>query len=345
MTDLNNLDEIKKIDPKNVFGSTEMLADQCGQVWEDAKKLNFPKDPGIKNIVFSGMGGSSYGAHVIKSLFSDVLKVPVYVVNDYHLPAFADSSTLVFLTSYSGTTEETLSCAKDALERGCKIAGLTSGGELGEILKSNNCPHFIFESKHNPSGQPRLGTGYIVLGTIAMFNKLGLLEISDDEVKEAISQLKTGMEDIKSEAQKLAVLFKDKIPFIISAEFLEGNSHILRNQLNETAKSFSDFEALPELNHHLMEGLKYPTKDITMLFVNSPLFSDKLQKRVELTKDVVQKNGLTVQEYKAKGNSKIAQVLNVLSFGGFLSLYLALLYNEDPSLIPWVDYFKEQLKK
>lgn len=344
MTDLNNLEEIKKLDPKNVAGSTEMLAKQCQQVWEDIKKLNLPKlEP--KNIVICGMGGSSYGGHVLKSAFSDSIKVPLVVVNDYHLPAFADSSTLVFLTSYSGTTEETISCANEALSRGCAIAGLTSGGELEKFLKNSNFPNYTFSPKFNPSGQPRLGTGYVVFGTLAVFSQMGLIKLSEQEVNEAISLLDSGMENIKKEAQTLAQSLINKIPFIIAGEFLEGNAHIARNQLNETSKSFSGFEELPELNHHLMEGLKYPTKEISALFLTSSLYSDKIQKRVMLTKDVITKNGLSVLEYQAKGNSKLSQLLNVLSFGGFLSLYLSLLYKEDPSLIPWVDYFKEQLKK
>ena len=344
MTDLNNLDEIKKLDPKNVYGSTEMLSQQCEQVWDDVKKLNLPKlDP--KNIIICGMGGSSYGGHVLKSLFADTLKAPLSVVNDYHLPAFADSSTLVFLTSYSGTTEETLSCSREAIGKNCAIAGLTSGGDLGEFLRNGNYPNYTFQSKFNPSGQPRLGTGYIVFATLAVFNEMGLIKLEEADVLEAINLLKNSAESIKNEAKKLAPLLQNKIPLLVAGEFLEGNAHIARNQLNETAKSFSEFAVLPELNHHLMEGLKYPTKDITALFLNSSLYSDKIRRRVELTKDVIQKNGLNVLEYNAKGNSKIAQVLNVLSFGGFLSLFLSLLYEEDPSLIPWVDYFKEQLKK
>ncbi len=344
MTDLNNLDEIKKLDPKNVYGSTEMLAQQCEQVWEDIKKLNLPKvEP--KNIVICGMGGSSYGGHVLKSLFQDSLKAPVFVVNDYHLPAFADSSTLVFLTSYSGTTEETLSCSREAIQKNCAIAGLTSGGNLGEFLRNGNYPNYTFLAKFNPSGQPRLGTGYIVFGTLAVFNEMGLIKLEETEVLDAINLLKTGIENVKDEAKKLAPLLQNKIPLLIAAEFLEGNAHIARNQLNETAKSFSDFAVLPELNHHLMEGLKYPTKDIVALFLNSGLYSDKIKKRAILTKDVIQKNGLNILEFNAKGDSKIGQVLNVLSFGAFLSLYLSLLYEENPSLIPWVDYFKEQLKK
>lgn len=345
MIDLNNLEEIKKLDPKNVYESTEMFADQCEQIWNDSKSLNFPEEyKNVKNIVICGMGGSAYGGHVALSFFKSDLPVPIVVNNDYHLPFFADQNSLVILTSYSGSTEETLSCANETVEKNAKVTGLTSGGKLAELLKDN--PSLIFVPKFNPSGQPRLGTGYIVLGTLAILNRIGLLEFPEKDVKEAIEDLRTLRNKIKEEAKNLAHKLYDNIPVIFSADFLEGNAHIMRNQFNETSKSFSAFSVLPELNHHLMEGLKNPqNKKIAILFINSDLYSENTKKRIDLTKKVISKNGVPYFEYKAMGETKISQVLNVLSFGGYLTLYLALLYGLDPSLIPWVDFFKENLHK
>lgn len=333
------------LDPKNVLGSVEMFLDQCEQIWQEAKSLLFPDNyKQIKNIILCGMGGSAYGGYVASSLFKDQLKVPLLSNNDYHLPAFANENTLIILSSYSGTTEEVLSCQKEALEKNLKIIGIASGGELGEFIKANN--GLIFNPKFNPSGQPRLGMGYMVLGLAGILNQFSLIKISDEEVSQAISEVREAQEDIKKQAQDLAGKIQGSIPVIFSAEFLQGNAHILRNQFNETAKSFASYSLLSELNHHLMEGLKNPPdKKLFVLFISSDLYSDKLKKRVELTKDVVTKNNIKWGEYQPSGSSKLSQVLNVLSFGGFLTYYLAMLYGQDPSVIPWVDYFKKQLEK
>ena len=335
------------LDPKNVFGSTEMFALQCKQIWEEAKKLEFPSEyQNIENIIVCGMGGSAYGGYIISSLFKDKLKVPIVSNNDYTIPAFAGENTLVVLSSYSGSTEEVLSCAQKAKEAGCKLTALTGGGKLEEFLKDAGAPALIFEPKHNPSGQPRLGTGYMVLGMIALLNRSGILSVSDKEVAKAISELETDTENIKSKAKEMSEKIKGFIPVIFSAEFLGGNNHIIRNQFNETSKSFSAFAPLPELNHHLLEGFKNPEdKKLFVLFISSDLYSDKLKKRVELTKDVIEKNNVSFDEYKPAGSSKLAQMLNTLAFGGYLTLYLAFSYGLDPSLIPWVDYFKAQMEK
>lgn len=335
------------LDPKDVLGSTDHFPNQCEQIWENVKGITFPPEyREVKNIVFCGMGGSSYGGRISGPLFKNELKVPLYTNDDYHLPAYVDESTLVILSSYSGTTEETLSCAEEALERKAKIVGLTNGGPLGKLLESNRLPALIFEPKYNPSKQPRLGTGYMVLGSLALLDKIGLVSIPDQEVREAIDLLKQLQNEIKRKAKEFAQKIYGNIPLIFAAEFLKGNIYILRNQFNETAKSFASFTELPDLNHHLIEGLKNPPdKKLITLFIESDFYSDKLKKRVELTKEVVEKNGISHISYTPQGDTRLSQVLNLLSFGGYLTFYLAILYGQDPSVIPWVDYFKEQLEK
>lgn len=345
MIDLNNKEEIKNLDPKKVYESTQMLSLQCKDILTQSSNLKFPDNyKDFNNIVICGMGGSAYAGHVVISLFKDTLNIPVFLNSDYSLPKFVDTNTLVILTSYSGSTEEILQNSKEAKERNAKIVILSSGGELQRISDNDTIPSLIFEPKNNPANQPRLGTGYIILGTISILEKLNLVNI--DNIQTAIDLIESENSNIESLAKDVSQKIINKTPLIFASEFLEGNSHILRNQINETAKSFSSFHVVPELNHHLMEGLKYPEsfKSIVLLF-NSNLYLDKNQKRMKLTKDVVEKNNIEVIEVNPKGEDKLSQILYLLSFGGYLSLFMGLLYNEDPSLIPWVDYFKENLNK
>lgn len=347
MIDLANLEEIKKLDPKDVYDSTGMFADQCQYMFDTYFNADFftPEYKQIKNIVVCGMGGSAYGGYIASSLYHQELKVPLLTLNDYHLPGFVDKDSLVIVVSYSGTTEEPVNCSLEAVQKNAKITGFSSGGTIGNFLK-DKYPSFMFNPKHNPSGQPRLGTGYIVMGTLALLKSLGVVEIKNEEVKKAIKEVKNNQEEIKNKAIELAQKIQGSIPLIFAAQHFVGNAHIIRNQLNETSKSFSAFEDIPELNHHLMEGLKNPTdKKLIALFIDSNNYSDKHKKRVKLTEDVVKQNEVEYLEYKPSGGSKFSEVLNTLSFGGYLTLYLGLLYGQDPSLIPWVDYFKQKLAK
>jgi len=45
------------------------------------------------------------------------------------------------------------------------------------------------------------------------------------------------------------------------------------------------------------------------------------------------------------GKNKIEQVFEMMALGSFFSMYLSVLYKENPAAIPYVDYFKKRLKE
>lgn len=347
MINLNDPNSFKHLDPKNVLGSVEMFPDQCEQVWSDARALDFPSEyRNVQNVVFSGMGGSALGAHFVLSVFKNQLNLPFYLNSSYELPKFTSDRTLVILSSYSGSTEETLSSAEESFEKNSKITGLTTGGNLQGFFEEKDLPFLRIDPRFNPSGQPRLGTGYSILGLTSILTKLKILNMSDADVKTAVQLLRSSKDDAKKLAIDIAQKLKDRIPLIITSDSLNGVAHILRNQLNECSKSFAAYSYIPELNHHLMEGLKNPKdKKLVALFLNSNFSKNKIKKRTILTEDVVEKNEINCLKIEAKGNSVFEQALYFVFLGGLLSFYLAILYEIDPSKIPWVDYFKEELSK
>jgi glucose/mannose-6-phosphate isomerase len=353
---LDSRDEAAKLDLSNALGSIEMLGSQVQQIWEEAKKVEV--DPSYKDItcvVVAGMGGSALGTHVIQTIFREELKVPVLIAPDYTVPNFVNEKTLVIASSYSGTTEETLSAVKDAQSKGAKIAGITSGGELAEFLKKNNYPALVFEPKFNPCNQPRMAVGYSVFGQIALFSRVGVLELGEDSyqgVLSAVAQahLECGMNVPASSnpAKLLAFEMKERVPIITVAQHLEGVAHVFANQLNENSKNFSEYRVIPELNHHLMEGLQFPkTNDGHLFFVmiGSQLYNPNNSKRLELTKQVLDEHDIAYQSHQVKSATKLEQAFEFMVFSSYSNYYLALLNNINPSPIPWVDWFKAELKK
>lgn len=346
MEDLTNIDAIKKIDPQNTLGSTDLLIEQLKAAWSQVHALPLQPLKNIQTIVFCGMGASIYGALVVKALVGSHFKYPSEVITDYHLPSYVNENTLVVLTSYSGTTEEVLSCAHEAKEKNAKMLILTKGGQLAAFAKEHTIPAYIFDGALNLSSTPRLGAGYTILGLIGLLNKTGIVTISEEEVEVAITKLQSQSELIKQQAMIDAKLLVGKIPVIIAAEHLSGNAQILRNQFNETSKTFSASYLVPDLNHHLMEGLQFPQpSNLYFMLLHSSHYSEKVAKRMQLTADVIRKNNQIVQEYAPTANSIYGDFLYVLAYGGYLTLYLGLLYDQNPAINPWVDYFKEQLKR
>lgn len=346
MIDLNDIESLQKIDPQNSFGSTEQMYKQCETAWNEVNKITVPQEyREVNKLVFCGMGASIYGAMVFKALIGRELSMPCETISDYFLPEYADENTLVVLTSYSGTTEEVLSCAQDAKAKNSKMLILTQGGPLAEFAADNNIPSYIFDGSLNPAGVPRLGNGYTILGLLGLLNQTGLFEIAEHEITQSIKSLGEKIPDLKSRTLADYTKFINKIPIIVSAEHLSGNAQIIRNQFNETSKTFSSFFLIPDLNHHLMEGLAHPQNArLSFLIMNSQNFSTKIKKRVELTIDVIKQNGFEAYEFITDGQSIYDDFLETLVYGSYLTLFLAFEYKQNPAINPWVDYFKNKLK-
>lgn len=346
MNNLQDLEAIKQLDPQDTYGSTDMMVQQLKAAWQEVNALSLPTYEDIERIVFCGMGASIYGALVLRALQGVEFPYPVEVISDYHLPSFTDENTLVVLTSYSGTTEEVLSCAHEGLAKSAKLVVLTKGGQLAEFAQQNNIPAYIFNGSLNPSGVPRLGNGYTIIGLMALLNKLRVVTIEEREVEEAIERLYEKQDEIKSRAMSEYQIFVDKLPVIIAAEHLTGNAQILRNQFNETSKTFSCYYLVPDLNHHLMEGLQFPKEaNLHFLTIDSPLYSPKIKKRMELTIDVIRQNHQEVHQVMTNGITVYDDFLEVLLYGSYLTLFLSLHYDQNPAINPWVDWFKDKLKE
>lgn len=347
--------DIKKLDVSNVLGSAEQLPDQIEHAWDSLHSMKVSSEYSkVSRIVVSGMGGSALGAHVIKTLYKDTLQQPLEVVNHYQLPAYVDKDTLVVLSSYSGTTEETLASAEDAQKRGAKIAVIAAGGKLLEFAQKHHCPHYAIDPKFNPSNQPRMAIGYSVFGQLGLFHAMGIVHIEDKEVHSLVTLLRKNVAYLspesvdKNTAKFLAYSAVDKMVVLVGAEHLEGALHVFNNQLNENAKNLTDYISIPELNHHYMESLQFPKhiKDsMVFMMVNSQLYHPRVQARFPFTQDVIEQNGFEVQMVQVVWKTKLEQVWEVIQLGAYTNFYLSMLNGINPAPIPWVDYFKEKLGK
>lgn len=357
---MKQLDDIKFIlqlqGGNKVVESLDNLKNQLQQSFSEIQRIDFPFDyKKVKNIVFCGMGGSRFPALIVKELFKTEINLPIIINDDYLLPNFIDKNSLVILSSYSGTTEEVIENYKQALEKKAKIIGITTGGETAKTLQEKKFPLYIFNPIYNPSGQPRIGFGYSVGSFLGLLIKLNFLKIKKEIIFNSLQKMSQLIKNLKLEiptennpAKKLAVDLYQKYPYFVVAEFLTGWGNAISNQTNETAKTIATYRVIPELNHHLMEGLKNPSTIKNLLifvFFFSNLYSTSIKKRFFITKEVVEKNKIKTLWVEIQGKNKIEQTFYAMALGSYLSMYLSVLYKEDPSIIPYVDYFKKRLKE
>ncbi|MEI6379137.1 MAG: SIS domain-containing protein [Candidatus Falkowbacteria bacterium] len=341
----------------STVASLSALPDQITDILTVGQQLTLPDNyRDFNKVVVSGMGGSNLGARIIASVFADELKMPIIISADYQIPAFVDANTLFILSSYSGGTEETLASYQEAKRQGAKCLVITAesaDNQLVSLAKTDNLPILAFQATHNPSGQPRLAVGYTCFALSAVLDKLGIINLNQLSIKNTLQKMK-GWGDAMlpdkedNDAAKIAGGLKGRQIVLIAGDFLAGNLHTLRNQLNENSKNFASYLVLPDLNHHAMEGLAKPDSnkdDIIFVFFDSSLYSEKVQQRAKLTKQVVAKNGIAFADIQLLAHTKLGQSLEMLQLGAWVTLYLALENGVNPLTIPWVDWFKAELKK
>jgi glucose/mannose-6-phosphate isomerase len=293
------------------------------------------------------------GARIIESIYHDQIKFPIIKINDYNLPYYTDIHSLVICSSYSGETEETIQNAKEAIEKMAKWMAIGTGGSLIDMAKENNVPYYKIDPKYNLSKQPRMAIGYSLIGQLVLASKAGLFSIQKTDIDEIISGMKNVLNQNKVEiiyddnnAKQLAVKIFNKCIFFISSGHMVGSAHTINNQLNENSKVFSSDFIIPEINHHLMEGLKYPEENknnLFFIFVNSNLYSERIQRRFEITKEIIKENKIDYYEFNLESKNKLIQAFEFIQIGTYLDYYLAILNKQDPTPIPWVDYFKVSL--
>ena len=228
-----------------------------------------------------------------------------------------------------------------------------TGGKLAQLAQQAQVPFYKIEPKFNPSNQPRMAIGYSVVGQLVMASKVGLIDISEAEIDEVVKVMNVIIERYRVDvgydynaAKQLAEKMYGKIVSYVSAEHLTGAMQTVNNQLNENAKAFSAYYHIPELNHHLLEGMKHPLTnpgDLYFFFANSSLYKDKIKKRFDVTIDIFKQHNIGYYEYVCTTHTKLTQAFELIQFGAYANLYLSVLYDQNPAPIPWVDYFKQQL--
>ena len=343
---------MERLDQSDMHGSIGSIPDQVEAAWDEMTGRTFPDAcRNVNHVVVAGMGGSALGAHLIQDVFRDRLRVPVTVVSDYAAPSWVDERTLIVLSSYSGGTEEVMAMAEYGASRGIPMIALTTGGKLAAFAERHALPAVVFSSELNTCGQPRIGLGYAVTYLLAVFRQLGFVELAGTEVTGAIMLLRE-MNPVYADpgaenpAYELALSTRGKSVLIMASEHLTGNAHIMANQWNENAKNLAAWFAIPELNHHLLEGMTHPRESrnrLAAVLVQSDLYDPRNRRRHEITRTLLEEQGIATSLIAPRGETVLEQACDLLLLGTYASFYQAVMNDMDPSPIPWVDQFKRRM--
>jgi glucose/mannose-6-phosphate isomerase len=316
---------------------------------------DLPREKGWHEILILGTGGgSSIAGALLTSLFFDKLKLPVIINQGYNLPAFVDENTLVVALSHSGNTEEIMSSLGLAARQGCRPVAITSGGALATVCRAEGFPHLIVP---RDIGHPRRNPGYIVVPLIKVLADMGLIPRPDQDITETIEMLKVWAERYgvdspveRNLAKQLALQLKGLIPLIYgSTDHLQAVAWRWKNQFGENSKLMSFYNLIPHVHHDEAVGWDMEPELLQkfgLLMLRDEILDDPtIQKRKDITTEMLSERMGAAVEVWAEGTSRLARLFSLIHLGDFVSLYAAAIRGIDPTPVKIIDLFKEKMSR
>ena len=352
-TMLDNVEHIREYDPSNMYNRIFDLPEQVDKALKLAQAWKLDPDDfaDIRNIVFVGMGGSAIGGDLVRSYLRSELLIPVEVCRNYELPEYVDDETLVIVSSYSGNTEETLSALDDALRRKALIAALSTGGILEDVCKLNDIPLLIL-----PGGlQPRAAIGYSFVPLLIFFEKIGLTKGATKDVTAVVSKLEKLREKyiedngtLSNPAKRIATLMAGRIPIIYGGPSLTDIVALRwKGQLCENSKVLAFSNVFPEMNHNELVGwsdiVKQHEEKFLVVFLRDAEDHPKIRRRMNIVKDLISKLEVEVVDLHSMGDSRLERIFSLIQMGDFISYYLAVLNQVDPTPVEVIESLKQRL--
>lgn len=351
-------DKIKEIDLSNLM---QVIIDFHQQVRNSINLLKTsPKiqDPHrVKRILISGMGGSAISGDLARSYIAKnhpEISLPIFVLRNYDLPNWVDEHTLVICISYSGNTEETLSVYEQAKSKTQYILSIASGGKLLELSQQNGVNSISIQS----GLQPRAALGYLFFAVynflIANFCKVCTVSKSmiEQQILADFLQAKANEYSNLNEdnyAIKIAEkLFGKQVVIYSSSDILDIVNLRWRGQIQENSKNLCFGNFVPEMNHNEINSLKHPKESINntyFLILNDRNDHLSNQKRLNIVYQILSEITPNVEKIESKEEMPLLRYFDLIYLADWVSFYLAIFNNEDPTEIELISKFKKLMSE
>jgi glucose/mannose-6-phosphate isomerase len=340
---LDDLKYIHQRDGQDALGIAERQASQL------VHKFEPPELEGeFTNVVYAGMGGSALAALISRSWPG--YSLPFEVCRQYHIPAYVSASTLFIAASNSGNTEETLSALEEAEKKGARIVIIAGGGKLEEIAGQKGYPYL----KIPPAEQPRYAVFYNLVALLMTLEAAGLaaesdisaqLESASKFLSEAVKKWLPTVSTAENEAKKLANELAGTSAVVYAGPLMAPAAYKWKISFNENAKNIAWWNEFPEFNHNEFIGWSsHPIqKPYGIIELRSNLEHPRIKKRFEVSERLLSGKRPAPYVVNVQGETLLQQLVWAITYGDFVTIYLALLNNLNPAPVILVEKLKTEL--
>jgi glucose/mannose-6-phosphate isomerase len=328
---------------ERMLGLAMSLPDQIAAGAKAASAARVGRPARFDAVAVAGMGGSGISAKLVQGLLFDESALPLYVCNDYDIPAVVSAKTLFAAVSYSGDTEETLSAYEQARRRGCRIVAITQGGELGRRAARHGYPVAPV-----PGGMPpRAALGYLFSTLLVTLERLGVSEARQRGLGEAVRLMRARRRSWLGRARTIARHLSGRLPIVYStSRMLDAVAERWRCQLNENAGVLCHTNVLPEHNHNEIVGMgspEHPGKQNVVVALLDKETRRRTRLRLESVLDITVDAYSLALRLGSEGRARLARVFSLIMLGDLVSVELARLRGKDAMEIDRIVELKRRM--
>ena len=342
---LDDQTEIQKVDQSDMLSLMERTQERLALPpnADSTCRILF-RNP--SNIVIGGVGGSGIVGDILADYCRVQVPIPVSVCRSVGIPQYVGKNSLFIAISYSGDTAETLGMVEQARRNDASVVAICSGGKLlGEAL-SMKIPYVRVADGMLPRvALPELvgALTYVLSQAGVLGESANVLEMAGLSVRQAIDAVKVSIPLARNRAKQMATALSGHLPLLLGSEDSCSVLRRFKNELNENAKVPAFYYTLPEAYHNDIEGLK----TLTELSQPQPiLLRDQHQtdgeKRVEKGLiELLSRLGFALPiTFEGIGEERLGWLLSAITFGDYVSTYLAAIRSVDPSKLFLIPNFK-----
>ena len=229
------------------------------------------------------------------------------------------------------------------------MTAITGGGTLGRWAAAAGIPVMTVDAP----GEPRSAVGYNLMLLASLLDRIGVIEVTDGDVAEAVEAAGSVVSEVgievpltRNAAKALAAELPGRLTLIYGGGIFSGMALRWKSQINENGKSWSFAESLPEILHNSVES--YPggpeiRQRTTALLLKAHKSTPELESRFAVLGEMLDQVGIRNRIVAGVPGGPLAQILSMMVLGDYVSYYVGILNNINPSETPNIDLLKQRL--
>ncbi|WP_194244156.1 SIS domain-containing protein [Nonomuraea phyllanthi] len=310
-------------------------------------------------VVVAGVGASAVAGDMLAAVAGNGAPLPIVRLRSYQLPGWVGATDLVIAVSGSGSAEETLSVATQAVRRGCSLLGVGAPrSPLEAVATQASAPYVAVPV----SGESRANLWLLATPLVVAAAGLRLAQADADlfervakSLEDMAHRCRPSSESFINPGKSLAMDLAESLPMIWgTSSVTSAAAYRLACQLHTNAKYPAIYGELPEADHNQVVAFDGPMAErdifadtsgrtLRLVVLRDVDEHPQVKRRREASVRLAHDRGVPVTELAAEGVHPLERMATLIGLADYASTYLALGYAIDPTPVSAITELKARI--